>query len=146
MTGLNPHPQPDITMNTRLILRLIALSLTVAPGARVLADVPSASETINFRSMTLDMIEKNARETSEREDLRANRKRTAQVSPLSAANFDLNKDGKLDEKEFAAWSAAVRAAVTKSPEAMKRFDTNKDGKLSDAEWAIASEQLFGPAK
>ncbi len=61
---------------------------------------------------------------------------------LSAVNFDLNKLGKLDDKEFAAWTAALRRSVTQSPAAMKRFDTDHDGRLDDAEWSVALRRLL----
>jgi hypothetical protein len=131
-------------MNTCPTLRLLAVASLLAPGVRLLAEPPSGSESISFRTMTLDLMEKDIREKTEREDHKANRKAApVQPSPLSAANFDLNKDGKLDDAEFAAWNAAVRKAAGKSPEAMKRFDKNKDGKLDDPEWTAASTELFG---
>lgn len=131
-------------MNNRQVLRLLAVASLLTPGVRLLAQTPSASESIPFRTMTLDLVEKDIREKAEREETKANRKETpAKPSPLSAVNFDLNKDGKLDDAEFTAWSAAVRKAVVKSPEALKRFDKNKDGKLDDAEWTAASTELFG---
>jgi hypothetical protein len=102
-----------------------------------------ANENISFRMMTLDLLHQEASEAAERERLRTTRPAAAKAAALSAANFDLNKDGKLDEAEFAAWTAELRKTAVKSPEAMKRFDTDKDGKLSDAEWAAAVEQLFG---
>ncbi len=129
-------------MNTRFVLRLLAVALVASPGVRLLAD---DSMSFAFRTMTLDLIQKQASEASERQELRATRKEApAQPSALSAANFDANKDGKLDDAEFAKWTAALRQAATKSPEAMKRFDKNRDGKLDDAEWAAALTELFGP--
>jgi hypothetical protein len=131
-------------MNTRHVLRLLAVVSLLAPGARLLANAATESDALGVRVFSLNLLEKDLRETAEREAIRANRKATPPPpSSLSAANFDVNKDGKLDEAEFAKWSAAVRAAVVKSPEAMKRYDTNKDGKLDDAEWAAASTVLMG---
>jgi hypothetical protein len=130
-------------MHTRHILRLLAVASLLTPGVRLLAADQSA-DSFGNRVFTLNLLEKDLREAAEREEIKANRKATpAPPSSLSAANFDKNKDGKLDDAEFAAWSAAVRQAAIKSPEAMKRFDKNKDGKLDDAEWTAASAELFG---
>jgi len=129
-------------MNTRHVFRLLAVASLLTPGVHLLAAADDLNAT--FRNMTLDLIAKDVREASEREEIKANRKEAAaKPSPLAPSNFDLNKDGKLDDAEFAAWSAAVRSAAVKSPEAMKRFDKNKDGKLDDAEWTAASTELFG---
>ena len=125
-------------MNMRFLLRLLAVALVVSPGVRLLADDPML-----FRTFALDLTQKQAMEASERQELRASRKETPPPSSLSAANFDVNKDGKLDEAEFAQWTAALRRAATNAPEAMKRFDRNHDGKLDDAEWAAAVNELFG---
>ena len=132
-------------MKTRSVLRLLAVvPLLAAPGVRLLASPATESDALGVRVFVLNLIEKDLREAAEREEIRANRKPApAPVSSLSAANFDLNKDGKLDDQEFAAWSAAVRRAAGKSPEAMKRFDKNKDGKLDDAEWNAALNWMFG---
>ena len=46
------------------------------------------------------------------------------------AEFDANKDGKLDEAEKAQLKTAFAA---KRAEKLARFDANKDGKLDDAE-------------
>ena len=128
-------------MNTRFILRLLAVALVISPGVRLLAD---DNNTLMFRTMALDLMQKQATEASEREQLRAARKEApAQPSALSATNFDANKDGKLDDAEFAKWTAALRKAATQTPEAMKRFDKNRDGQLDDAEWSAAVTELFG---
>lgn len=126
-------------MNIRLILRLLAVASFLTPGIRLLAADPYGTRTFN-----LNLLEKDLRETAEREEIKANRKPApAWPSSLAAANFDINKDGKLNDAEFATWSAAVRKAAVKSPAAMKRFDKNSDGKLDDAEWKTASDELFG---
>lgn len=131
-------------MTTRPILRLLAVALIVAPGARLLASLESEADALSARNYALNLLEQGLRESSDREAARAGHKEAAaKPSPLSAVNFDVNKDGKLDEAEFAKWSAAVRLAVVKSAEAMKRFDKNSDGKLDDAEWAAAGNELFG---
>jgi hypothetical protein len=129
-------------MNTRQVLRLLAVASLLSPGIRLLA-VDAGADPFGTRNFSLNLLEKDIRDTNEREETRQARKEAAKTSPLSAANFDLNKDGKLDDTEFAAWSAAVRKAAAKSPEALKRFDKNKDGKLDDAEWTAASVELFG---
>lgn len=130
-------------MNARCSFRLLAVLLSLLPGVRALAQTPRGAESINFRVLTLDLLHKEATEASEREEARAARLAAVKPSPLSAVNFDVNKDGKLDDKEFATWTAALRKFAVTSPEAMKRFDTDKDGKLSDPEWNAAVDQLFG---
>jgi len=136
-------------MNIKNALRLLAVALIVAPGVRLLADTASLNaeaDGLSARNFFLNMYGKDIQETDDRIALRdARQKAAAQAAALSAANFDKNHDGKLDETEFAAWMAAVRQAVVKSPEAMKRFDKNHDGKLDDAEWAAASAVLLGKA-
>lgn len=57
------------------------------------------------------------------------------------AEFDANGDGKLDDSERAAASAAMRERTQGDERAMKRFDTDGDGKLSDAEWGKASKAM-----
>jgi Ca2+-binding EF-hand superfamily protein len=125
-------------MKTRTPFLILAVAL-LAPGARLAAQTGSPAEDLTGaqRMMQLDMMEKQVRENAEREAARAKR------SKLSAATYDLNHDGKLDEKEFAAWEKALRAAVAKMPWAMKKYDKNRDKKLDDAEWAVAFKELTG---
>ena len=56
------------------------------------------------------------------------------------AQYDLNKNGKLDPDEQAAWQ---RDLAQMRREGIARFDTNKDGKLDAAEVAAAQAQLTG---
>ena len=67
----------------------------------------------------------------------------AQHVRLSAATYDLNHDGKLDDKEFAAWEKNVRAVMEETPAMLKKYDRNHDKKLDDAEWAVARKDLLG---
>lgn len=71
----------------------------------------------------------------------ADRERAVKES-LSAANFDVNHNGKLDDQEYDAWQKRVRTFVQQQPELMKRFDRNRDGVLSDREWDFAYGQIF----
>jgi hypothetical protein len=111
----------------------------------LLAQRASESDQILFRTITLDLTAAKAGRDSARAELRAaHAKEAAKVTPaLSAADFDLNHDGKLDNAEMAAWIAAVRAAAQQSPSFMQRFDRNHDGRLDDAEWAVAGKEIFG---
>lgn len=93
--------------------------------------------TATIRLMNLDLMEKQVRDASDRE---AGRARTAR---LSAATYDLNHDGKLDDKEFAAWEKEVRAVMEQTPKAMKKYDKNHNKKLEDEEWAVARKELLG---
>ena len=145
-TGLSHKPAPGPLgnrlnappMKTRTSLLVLTAALLV-PGARLLAQTAPASENMNatFRIMTLDLMEKQVREADERE---AGRARTAR---LSAATYDLNHDGKLDDREFAAWEKNVRAVLEETPKALKKYDLNHDKKLDDAEWAVARKELLG---
>ena len=129
-------------MNTRASVRLCAVLLSIAPAVLSAQSSPAvAPPDYSSRLMTLDMLVRNANDVSEREQLAASR--PAKPAALSAANFDANKDGKLDDKEFASWTAELRKLAMKTPAAMKRFDADKDGKLSDAEWSAAVTELFG---
>jgi hypothetical protein len=131
-------------MTIPICVRFFAVCLSVSPAA---LHAQGASATppsdYSYRRLALDLFARNANEASERQESAAARQAAAKASPLSATNFDLNKDGKLDDKEFAAWTAELRKAVEKNPPALKRFDTDKDGKLSDAEWSAAVSELFG---
>jgi len=57
------------------------------------------------------------------------------------AQFDKNKDGKLDDTERQAAKAARKEQRdAKRAEVMARFDTNKDGKLDDTERQAAKAE------
>jgi hypothetical protein len=120
-------------MKTGIPLLVLAATLLV-PSARLLA--ASDDLTATFRVMNLDLLEKQTREASEREAARA---RTAR---LSAATYDINHDGKLDEKEFAAWEKEVRAVMEQTPNVLKKYDKNHNKKLDDAEWAVVRRELL----
>ena len=122
-------------------LRLCAALFVVVPASSLMAQRSAVPETPTMRLMALELLARNANEASERAELAASR--PVKPAPLSAANFDANKDGKLDDKEFAAWTAELRKVATRTPAAMKKFDTDKDGALSDAEWSAAVTELFG---
>ncbi|MGH7947322.1 MAG: hypothetical protein ACREF9_20305, partial [Opitutaceae bacterium] len=55
--------------------------------------------------------------------------------------FDLNADGKIDEREFVELEQFVRPRVEASPEQVRRHDGNGDGKLDDAEWIVARRTI-----
>ncbi len=135
---------PILVFAAALLMPSARLPAQSAPASRNLNGPVSASPSASpdspnytYRLMALDMLIRQAQETSEREAVRERRAR------LSAATYDLNHDGKLDEKEFAAWEKAVRAAVAESPRLMKKYDKNHDKKLDDAEWAVAFRDLLG---
>jgi hypothetical protein len=87
-----------------------------------------------LRQFYVDAIDLHARELSDREQAAGKHAQT--VAFPSAASFDANHDGKLDEKEMLAWETAVRSVVEKSPAILPRLDTNHDGKLDQTEWAV----------
>jgi hypothetical protein len=55
--------------------------------------------------------------------------------------FDLNLDGRIDEREFADLEKFVRPRIEASVEQLRRHDTNGDGSLDDAEWAKAKGKI-----
>jgi len=55
--------------------------------------------------------------------------------------FDLNKDGQIDDTERAAAEQHMRAKLWENPKFMERADLNKDGQVSDTEWAVAKEKF-----
>ena len=126
-------------MKIKNTLRFLAIVAILTPGIRLLAAAsPTEQEQLYNRSLALDLLAKDASETSDREARRSARKQAlAKLNLPSAASFDLNHDRKLDEREIAAWATALRAAIVKSPAALKHFDLNHDGKLDDAEWLAA---------
>jgi len=68
--------------------------------------------------------------------------------PAKIAQFDKNKDGKLDQTERAAMHQAMRAEHEKMrAEKLAKYDKNKDGKLDDAERTVMRDdhikQRFG---
>ena len=130
-------------MNVRHSLRLLAVIALVFPAVRVFAQTSTFNPAFDNRVFTLELMTKEANEASEREARRQALPAPAKRASLSAANFDLNKDGKLDDTEFAAFTGEVRKVAARSSEAMKRFDANRDGKLDDAEWKAAVNVLFG---
>ena len=117
---------------------LLALAaVLLLPGARLPAQTANDDMTTSWRVLDLGLLERQASEAAEREAARARRTR------LSAATYDRNHDGKLDEQEFAAWEKAVRTEFEASPRAMKKYDRNHNRKLDDAEWAVARRELLG---
>jgi hypothetical protein len=128
-------------LNFRFITVVIALSLATALDAQVNASGHGAGsptrEPIDnpyLRQFYVDAIDLHARELSDREQTASKHAQT--VAFPSAASFDANHDGKLDEKEMLAWETAMRSVVEKSPAILQRFDANLDGKLDQAEWTV----------
>lgn len=117
----------------------VAAVVMLAAGARLAAQAVRDNENLSLqiRAMSLDLLVQSANAASEREAARAERQR------LSAATYDADRNGKLDDREFAAWEREVRAYAEKSPALLKKFDRNRDRKLSDAEWAAARRELIG---
>ena len=67
-----------------------------------------------------------------KESKRATRLQKMQSNPRLLKRFDTNKDGKIDESEFAVMRAKRKENRTK-------WDTNGDGKLDDTEKATRKE-------
>ena len=130
-------------MSTR-ILRLSLLALAVSAGTSIQAQTNSAAyDEIALRNFTLDLLDKQAREQSERQE--ATQLRAWSRLMQTAFEFDTNHDSKLDVQELAAWQQAVRRAVEKDPAVLRRFDVNTNSKLDDAEWAACWKALTAPA-
>ena len=130
-------------MSTR-ILRLSLLALAVSACTSIQAQTNSAAyDEIALRNFTLDLLDKQAREQSERQE--ATQLRAWSRLMKTAFAFDANHDGKLDVQELAAWQQAVRRAVEKDPAVLRRFDMNTNSKLDDAEWAACWKALTAPA-
>ncbi len=125
----------------RFILVVIAFSQAASLAAQVNASGHGAGSPARepldnpyLRQFYVDAFDLHARDLSDREQAAS---KHAQVVPLpSAASFDTNHDGKLDEQEMVAWETAVRSVVDKSPSILQRFDANHDGKLDQAEWTV----------
>lgn len=125
-------------MKTKPLL-LVAAAMFLATRGHLPAAIPATAaheEALGFRKFALDLYMERVTELSAREALAR-----ARAARLAAATYDLNHDGKLDERELAAWEKAVRVAVEQSPEALKRYDLNHDGKLDDTEWSVVRRAL-----
>ena len=130
-------------MSTR-IFRLSLLVLAVSAGAPLWAQTNSAAyDEIALRNFTLDLLDKQAREQSERQE--AAQQQSWRRLMLTAFAFDANHDGTLDAQELATWQQAVRRAVEKDPAVLRRFDVNTNSKLDDAEWVACWKLLTAPA-
>jgi len=84
-----------------------------------------------FRLADLHLMQAEVEKSAEREQAMA-RARVDSVKP-----FDVDGDGYLDDKEFAAWEKSLRRQVEAHPKFGPRYDRDGDRKLSDAEWAAA---------
>lgn len=129
-------PNHRLPMKARILAPIV---LAILAGTRVQGDAPRPDpyNDASARQFSIDLLVRQATEQSEREQARKGRS-------LAASDYDLNRDGKLDEKEMAAWQKGVRAAADKSPACLARFDQNHDGKLDDAEWAACWQALIAP--
>jgi len=118
-------------MKTRTLTVLFSAVLLLAGAARLGAQPANTPYDGYF---SLNVLGQDYRNAAEREDVAKN--------ALAAATYDVNHDGKLDEKEFAAWQKRVRSFVEQQPALMKKFDRNRDGWLNDAEWHAAYDVIF----
>jgi hypothetical protein len=117
-----------------VLLGILALAAGVSPISAQL-DRPGA---FYFRLADLHLMQTEVERSAQREQAIA-RARVESVKP-----FDLDHDGYLNDREFAAWEHSLRSQVEAHPKFGPLYDRDGDRKLSDAEWAVA-RQAFVPA-
>lgn len=111
--------------------------MLVAGGSQVAAQL-NRPGAFYFRLADLHLMQAEAEKSAEREQAIAR----ARVESVKA--FDLDHDGFLNDREFAAWEKSLRSQVEAHPKFGRLYDRDGDKVLSDAEWALARRD-FVPA-
>ena len=122
-----------------------AFSLTSLAATRASAPSAPGSNDSGLRLFNLDLLAQSAQLAIQRAEARARRIEEvlgeAIVLRVEAKSFDVDRNGRIDPKEYLAFERAV-FAVEKNPRVLQHFDDDRAGRSDRAEWIAARKALM----
>src|SRR5262245_27273078 len=98
-------------MKARFLTAAFVAAILCTGAVRLSAQTAS---TLRDEFFLLKMLGQDYRNANDRDQ--------AAKQALSAATYDADHDGRLNEKEFAAWQKRVRSFVEQQPSLVRKFD------------------------